>query len=119
MDKVLPRPVIYQPDYDFDKLNEEIKYRHVRFEPDNSGYPIDLTWEREWRVKIDSLPLPRVITTVIVPNRVWRDVLVERHMEGIHKLVASHGADAAKEIEPYPWHLVVLEDLGIAIPDSL
>ena len=66
------RPVIYQPDNDFNKLDEEIRYRHVRFELTNPAYPIDLTWEREWRIKTDILTLPLNKTTVIVPNRDWR-----------------------------------------------
>jgi hypothetical protein len=113
------RPVIYQPDADFSKLDEELRYRHVRFELTNPSYPIDLTWEREWRIKTDILPLPVDTTTVIVPNRYWRDVLVEEHANHIQGTVLSLGSDAALAVEPYPWHLVVLEDLGIAIPDGL
>ena len=113
------RPVIYQPNDDFEKLDEDIRYRHVRFEPDNPGYPIDLTWEREWRVKIDALPLPVESTTVIVPNRHWRDVFVDRHSDDIQGTVLALGSEAAQAVEPYPWHLVVLEDLGIEIPDGL
>ena len=113
------RPVIYQPNDDFTKLDEGIRYRHVRFEPNNSSYPIDLTWEREWRIQTDILALPMETTTVIVPNRRWRDVLVERHAENLQGMVVALGEDAALAVEPYEWHLVVLEDLGIEIPDGV
>ena|SRR5436305_5885744 len=43
------RPVIYQPDSDFDLLPEDLRWRHVRFEPTGERI-IDWTWEREWRV---------------------------------------------------------------------
>ncbi len=113
------RPVIYQPDSDFVKLDEEIRYRHVRFEPTNPAYPIDLTWEREWRIKTDALHLPQDTTTVVVPNRVFRDALVEHHSEDLRHTVSSLGDSAALAIEPYPWNIVVLEDLGMKIPDGL
>lgn len=43
------RPVIYQPESDFNALPEDMRWRHVRYEPiaDN---PIDFSWEREWRI---------------------------------------------------------------------
>lgn len=41
------RPVIYQPDTDFNALPEDMRWRHVRYEP-LAVPPIDFTWEREW-----------------------------------------------------------------------
>lgn len=113
------RPVIYQPDNDFERLPEDLRYRHVRFELGQGDDAIDFTWEREWRLCTDQLPLDPKTTTVILPQRRWRDVLVEDHFERIHRLVAEHGADAARAVVPYPWHVIVLEDLGVPIPDEL
>lgn len=113
------RPVIYQPEDDFNKLDETIRYRHVRFELNNPNYPIDLTWEREWRIKTDILPLPIETTTFIVPNREWRDEFVKTHSDEIRRTVLSQGSDITQTVEPCPWHFVVLEDLGIKIPDGL
>jgi hypothetical protein len=48
------RPVIYQPDAEFSPLPPELRWRHVRFEP-NTEAPIDWTWEREWRLACDEL----------------------------------------------------------------
>lgn len=113
------RPVIYQPTSDYEKLPEELRYRHVCLELDRPGTPVDLTWEREWRLHKDELPLPIESTTVILPTRYWRDVLVEAHMDEIQGQVQVLGKDAALAVTPYPWHIIVLEDLGIPIPDGL
>lgn len=113
------RPVIYQPDSDFEKLPEELRYRHVRFELDRPGIPVDLTWEREWRLHANELVLPPEATTVILPGRDWRDVLIEDHTKTIQNQVQVSGSDAAPAVTPYPWHIIVLEDLGIPIPDGL
>jgi len=40
------RPVIYQPDSDFHLLPEQLRWRHVRFEPIGEQV-VDFTWERE------------------------------------------------------------------------
>lgn len=113
------RPVIYQPTSDYEKLPEELRYRHVCLELDRPGTPVDLTWEREWRLHKDELPLPIESTTVILPARHWRNVLVEAHMDEIQGQVQVLGRDAALAVAPYPWHIIVLEDLGIPIPDGL
>lgn len=113
------RPVIYQPTSDYERLPEELRYRHVCLELNRPGTPVDLTWEREWRLNKDELPLPIESTTVILPARYWREVLVEDHMREIQGQVQVLGKDAALAVTPYPWHIIVLEDLGIPIPDGL
>ena len=107
------RPVIYQPSSDFEKLPEELRYRHVCLELNREGSPVDLTWEREWRLPADELPLPSESTTVILPMRHWRDVLVDNHTRDIQRQVQALGKDAAIAVAPYPWHVIVLDDLGI------
>ncbi|MDM8527147.1 hypothetical protein QUF58_02945 [Anaerolineales bacterium HSG24] len=47
------RPVIYQPDSEFELLPDSLKWRHVRF--DLGDNPVDFTWEREWRIRCDEL----------------------------------------------------------------
>lgn len=59
------RPVIYQPDTDYEKLSDEIKWRHARYELNNG---IDFTWEREWRICTDSLGLNPLHTIIVVPT---------------------------------------------------
>lgn len=59
------RSVIYQPDAEYNFLPENIRYRHVRYDP---GAGIDFTWEREWRVRADELRLDPKNTLVVVPS---------------------------------------------------
>ena len=40
------RPVIYQPDSEYQTLPPQLQWRHVRYDPPD----VDFTWEREWRV---------------------------------------------------------------------
>ena len=50
------RPVIYETNAEYDVLPDEIKWRHVRYEP-SADPPFDFSWEREWRIQVDELPL--------------------------------------------------------------
>jgi hypothetical protein len=101
------RPVIYQANDEYDQLPDSLKYRHVRYEPHRG---IDHTWEREWRIQTDRLPLCPDETTFVVPTRRWESEFQQRHIAGV--------AAASSIIEVpiptrMPWHFVVLEDLGI------
>lgn len=107
------RPAIYQPDEEFNLLPEELRYRHVRYEPANQ---VDFTWEREWRLKTDKLSIEPKDVTVLVPQRNWADTLIEIHTDEVRQSVAKLG-DAA--VKPYPWHMIVLSDLGIDVPGDL
>ena len=89
------RPVIYGPDYDYDHLPSDMKYRHVRFWL-GDRYAIDHTWEREWRIKIDMLPINPADVTVVVPDRAAKDAFV-KHFATEH------------------WHYIVLSDLGVKV----
>lgn len=102
------RPVIYQSEKEFELLPDSKKHLHVRYEPDRG---IDYAWEREWRIKIDVLPLDPKITTVIVPTRSWED-----HYYKMYRDRLKRGAIATQGLLPMPppkWHFIVLEDLGI------
>ena len=69
------RPVIYQSNDEYEYLHEDIRYRHVRFEPTRG---IDFTWEREWRIKADELILDPTKTTFIIPTRTWYEKIIGR-----------------------------------------
>jgi hypothetical protein len=89
------RPVIYGPDYDYTNLPDDMKYRHVRFWL-GDDYTIDHTWEREWRIKTDSLPIHPSEVTIVVPDRIAKDFFVN-------------------EFSNEAWHYMVLSDLGVKI----
>ena len=62
------RPVIYQSDAEFNQLPEEMRWRHVRYEP-TAIPPVDFTWEREWRLHQDELLFSPSDTVLVVPSR--------------------------------------------------
>lgn len=105
------RPVIYQPEAEYDLLHDSQKYRHVRY--DEPGTPKDVTWEREWRIQVDELQLDSASTTIVVPTRAWEEWLQHGHMKAVARFAAFTGIPSVRK---QPWHFVVLEDLGVPIP---
>jgi hypothetical protein len=74
------RPVIYQPDSEYYKLPESIRWRHVRYEP-NREETIDFTWEREWRIQCEHLKISPSVASIVLPNARWADNLIDEHRE--------------------------------------
>jgi hypothetical protein len=93
------RPVIYQPDLEFYDLPESHKWRHVRYEP-TGGYPIDFSWEREWRIKTLQLNFDPSVAALVVPEQNWAD-----------KLISEHGAEQDYKVMQYGQ--IMDEDLAI------
>lgn len=84
------RPVIYGDDKILGTLNDDQKYLWVRYRPiraDESGYPNDFTFEREWRSRIahpDCTP--------------W-----EHPLDGVPLLLPDDFQRVAKEFKPDRW----------------
>lgn len=72
------RPVIYQPECEFVGLPEEIRWRHVRYEP-TTKHSVDFTWEREWRIRCEEFCFRTVDAVVLVPTGEWIDYLLDIH----------------------------------------
>jgi hypothetical protein len=109
------RPVIYQSDSEFDLLKPEQQWRHVRYEPHAR---VDFTWEREWRIRTDELLLDLEAATLVIPNREWEARFHEQHLGMLsRRALLTHGFIGPKNVADIPWHFVVLEDLGVEIPD--
>lgn len=106
------RPVIYQPESEFELLHESQRYRHKDYEP---GKGPDFTWEREWRVLAERFPLDPAAVTLFVPNRRWSDSFFAKHAGHLAGSTMFFGEDAAYTIRKYPWHFLVLEDLGVPV----
>ena len=68
-------PVIYQPASHIENLADGIKWRHVDFSIDDSEQRRNYTWQREWRIKVNYLYLPKDLT-LIVPNKLWAEKLM-------------------------------------------
>jgi hypothetical protein len=111
------RPVIYQSDSEYELLHDDLKYRHVKYEPPT----VDFCWEREWRIKTDRLQLDPAEVTVIVPNRTFVEKIKKEDASekaGKAQLMGmlTNGILAHEPVKPLIWHFLVLEDLGIPIP---
>jgi len=106
------RPVVYQPDYEFELLHDMHKFRHVRYEPKIN---IDYTWEREWRIQTDKLALDPEVATIIVPNHEWVRKISKRHEEMLQRRVGL-GVRMPMSVIKFPWHFIALEDIGVSIP---
>lgn len=103
------RPVIYQPDVEFDLLPESIRWRHVRYEPDT----IDFTWEREWRIKCDYLDFTPEVACIVVPSKEWADWLVAEHDAEQDFLVLQYSQVLDEQLaeqyrEEFGWRISVL-----------
>jgi hypothetical protein len=101
------RPVIYQPESDFELLPEKLQFRHVRFEINSK----DWTWEREWRLNTNELKLSPETVTLIVPQR--------RIIDQMKEEIAQHNFAVSIALEGIPvghrkleWHFIALENLG-------
>ena len=106
------RPVIYQPESEYELLPEALKYRHVRYEPDRG---IDFSWEREWRLHADRLVLNPAETTLVAPSRAIVDSLKAEHLESQRMAVYGLGEYGALALEGFEWHFLVLDDLGLDV----
>jgi len=103
------RPVIYQPEVEYALLHADQRWRHVRYDPPH----VDFTWEREWRVRCNSLAVEPTTAVIIVPNGDWLDILHAEH--GEHQEFPQReyaellGEDiAAQYQEPFLWNVTVL-----------
>ena len=109
------RPVIYQADGEYELLHRDHRWRHVRYEP---GI-VDFTWEREWRIHTDELPLDRDATTFVIPKREWESRFFDKHIAKLGNLAFfTRGMIGPKSVAQVPWHFIALEDLGVTIPED-
>lgn len=89
------RPVIYQSDAEYELLPQEMRWRHVRYEP-NATPPIDFTWEREWRINEYELALEIEQMRVLLPNEYWAEIVQKEYL-AIIEFEAQFGALAYGE----------------------
>lgn len=106
------RPVIYQPEDEYEILDKKIRWRHVRYEP-NAENPIDFTWEREWRIKCKEVTFTPSDVIIIVPDPTWAKYMQEMHQfqQDIELEFYStiFSLDIVEEFrEEFPWRLGTL-----------
>jgi hypothetical protein len=71
------RPVIYETDQEYDNLPETHRWRHVLYEQRPHSFPVDFTWEREWRIKCDYLEFDEAAANIVVPDFAWAQRLTD------------------------------------------
>jgi len=98
------RPVIYQPDSEFDLLPESHKWRHVRYEP-TTDEPVDFSWEREWRIHTDELYFDPSVAALVVPDQDWANILIGEH-------------EAEQDYKVMQYSLIMDEDLAMQYRES-
>ena len=108
------RPVIYQSEDEYKLLHRDQRYRHKQYEPDKD---IDFTWEREWRIRTEELLLDPSNITLVVPNRSWETKVLSERYGKIFRRAALETPIPRVMIEN-EWHILVLEDLGVALPED-
>ena len=104
------RPVVYGSSNEFDELGAH-QWRHVRYEP-SSDPPIDFTWQREWRLRVEALPLNPATARIIVPDRATAQVLIDEHADEQEVLVQLYSQVmdpmlAEQYREQWPWRVVI------------
>jgi hypothetical protein len=104
------RPVIYQPEAEYGLLPDPLQYRHVRF--DEPGASTDFTFEREWRICAEELPLDPLTCTLIVPDREWDYRLRQEHDERDMNRARAMRMNPFTRMTDYRWHVLALGDLG-------
>lgn len=107
------RPVIYQPDAEFDALPESLRWRHMRFDLD-ARPPVDFTWEREWRVQTDELTVNPSSAVVVLPDRTWSERLRHAFDETQDWQVAEYAQVLDQTIaeayrEAFTWRVTMLQ----------
>jgi hypothetical protein len=107
------RPVIYQPDDEFDQLPRSHRWRHHRYELRSDRESVDFTWEREWRVQTDELPFDSSSAQIVVPDEGWAERLIAEHDTDQHYLVQHYSvimdeATAEQYREPFCWRYLTL-----------
>lgn len=112
------RPVIYQSQGEYEALPDDLRWRHVRYEPDKDP-PIDFSWEREWRIHCNSLEINPGVASVVVPDASWADRLFYEHEREQEWKLEDYSLifdeDFARNFyEPFFWKVFPLRSLNAA-----
>lgn len=95
------RPAIYQTSAEYDLLPDQLKWRHVRYEP-NASPPIDFSWEREWRICAESVTLEPATAHILVPNESWAERIICDHQEHEQEYIDRLASEYGEEYRMYP-----------------
>jgi hypothetical protein len=101
------RPVIYQTAKEYDLLPNELRWKHVTFNPP----VIDFSWEREWRINLSEFLINSHNTSIVVPEKEFGELLFsEYHCEEYRTCISAIAEDEFESfnIEPKPFKFEVV-----------
>jgi len=109
------RPVIYQSEDEYYLLPDEIKWRHVLYDPLKNP-PIDFTWEREWRINRDYLDFKPSNALIIVLDNSWANRLKKDHereedynVRAYSMIFDEDDAELAEQLRnEFDWNIITL-----------
>lgn len=115
------RQVIYQTEQEYFSLLEEQRWRHMTYDP-CAEPPIDFTWEREWRIKVDELYINPDDCSIIVLNEDWANSLIlmyeywqdreedENRLRN-YAMFNTNNFISSYNREPFPWRIITLNGI--------
>lgn len=79
------RPVIYSTKEEAIRYRRisELNWRFVSYNPEMDG-KLDFTWEREWRISTEKVPVSPEKTKLVFPNLDWINRFIEEHEKEYH-----------------------------------
>lgn len=107
------RPVIYEPDAEYEQLPESLHWRHVTYDPTMVDRPIDFTWEREWRIPHCKLEFGPQDAAIIVPSRDWADRLAQQCQDVLIRQYSTIMIEDDAEyygLSEFPWRTEILNE---------
>jgi hypothetical protein len=109
------RPVIYQSEAEYDLLPESLRWKHVLYETRDKFAQADFTWEREWRIRCESLPFDQNCAKIIVPEKFWADRLIKDFEDAQHYKVMQYSVafgwnTAEMYREAFLWNILLLNN---------
>lgn len=108
------RPVIYQPDAEYENLPESHRWRHVRYDLPEKSPTTDFTWEREWRIHAEHLEFDHISAKIVVLNGSWAERLVKKHQSDQdyvvmdYSLIFDDALIAEAYRERFQWTILTL-----------
>lgn len=94
------RPAIYQTEEEYALLDRQQKWRHVTYDP-LADPPINFTWEREWRIRIDKLHIDPYNASIVVPSDQWANAFISWY---------DHASNRRDEWDIWAYKLIFEDD---------
>lgn len=105
------RPVIHSHPDRFRLIPDQLRFRHVNYDPVNG---LDHVWEKEWRIRSDRLPISSDNCVLVVPTEELAVDLSRKIKHDLQPESRFHNDDTHRGT-PTPWRFLALETLGISV----